>query len=170
MGITATEVSLVLLGILIALVLLEVRRLGQRTPDLGQKFDALSRRLGERLDTPPTELKFRGGAQIVQAGTSLTSLSEELERLTGTIRGIESPDYSPEGMARFLAALGDLRQEIRLASDLVDSAALQMGQANGALSSASDALGRLGAALEAAIERGGAVLDRADRAGEEDDG
>lgn len=159
MSITATEISLVFLGLMIVMVLLEVRRLGRRTPDLEQKFDALSRRLGVPVDTPPTEMKFGGGAQIVEAGASLTALSEELERLDGSISGLEAPDYSPEGMARFMTALDGLRQEIHLARDLLGRAAAQMVEVNAALGSAGDALERVGSNLEAAIDRGGAMLE-----------
>lgn len=158
MTITATEISLVFLGLMIVMVLLEVRRLGRRTPNLERKVDALSRKLGERLDTSPTEMKFGGGAQIVEAGGSLNALSEELERLDGSIRALEAPDYSPEGMARFLTALDGLRQEIRLARDLLGRAAAQMVEVNAAVDSAGDALERVGSSLEAAIDKGGAML------------
>jgi len=159
MSITPTDISLVFLGILILLVLLEVRRLGRSTPNLEKKFEALSQRLGERLGPPPTEMKFRGGAQIVEAGASVDRLSEELERLDGSVRAMEPPDFSPEGMRRFLAALESLRDEIAVARELVGRAGGQYAQAAETLDSAGEALERVGAGLESAIDKAGVLRE-----------
>lgn len=159
MSITATDISLVFLGLMIVMVLLEVRRLGRRTPGLERKVDALSRRLGVEPETPPTAMKFGGGAQIVEAGASLTALSEELERLDGSIRGLGTVDASPEAIARFLAALDALRQEVRVARNLLGRAAAQMVEVNDAMGSAGEALDRVGSGLETAIEKGSAMVE-----------
>ncbi len=72
---------------------------------------------------------------------------------------MEPPDLSPEGMQRFLSALESLRDEIAVARELVGRAGGQYGQAADTLESAGQALERVGAGLESAIEKAGVLRE-----------
>lgn len=148
----ATDISLVFLGILIIMVLLEVRKLSRKPEPvtrLEEKFDRLSRQM-ERIGTPP-DLKLPGGAQIVEAGHNFETISEQLERLGESAAELDSEILGEEEVRRVRAGIRQIRAEIRSAQQLFERAAAALGQASEAVLSAGAALQRIDTRLEGVV-------------------
>lgn len=161
MVLTATDISLLFLGILIVLVLLEVRKL-RRKPEpvsrLQEQFERLSQQM-ERIR--PTDLDLPGGAQLVETTRTFETISEQLERLGESTRGLDDATLAGARPRPRAGVVGPLREELDAARELFDSAARGLGQASDALIAARAALQRLEAHLEN-------VQDRAEESGRPD--
>ena len=145
----ATDISLVFLGILIVMVLLEVRKLGRKpepTSRLEEQVERLSQQM-ERIGAPP-DIQLPGGAQIVEAGQAFETISEQLERLGESAAELDSEMLGEEGARRFKEGLGQLRADLRAAQQLFERAAGGLGQASDAVLAAGSALQRIEARLE----------------------
>lgn len=143
-----TDISLIFLGILIVMVLLEVRKLG-RKPEvsrLEEQFERLSRQM-ERIGAPQ-DLQLPGGAQIVEAGRTFETISEQLERLGESADEIDAEMLGEEGVRRFLNGLKQLREDVTAAQELFEKTARGLGQASDSMLSAGSALQRIEARLE----------------------
>ncbi|HUG39456.1 MAG TPA: hypothetical protein VMM12_03170 [Longimicrobiales bacterium] len=149
--VNATDISLVFLGILIIMVLLEVRKLSRKPEPvsrLEEKFDRLSLQM-ERIGAPP-DLKLPGGAQIVEAGQTFETISEQLERLGESTTDLDSAIFTEQEIRRFREGLHLLQADLRVAQQLFERAAAGLGQASDAVLSAGSTLQRIDARLESA--------------------
>lgn len=147
----ATDISLVFLGILIIMVLMEVRKLGRKPEPvsrLEEKFDRLSLQM-QRIGAPP-DLKLPGGAQIVEAGHTFETISEQLERLGESTADLDSQMLSEAELRQFREGLKQLRADLGVAQQLFERAAAGLGQASDAVLSAGATLQRIDARLQSA--------------------
>ncbi|MBW3553632.1 MAG: hypothetical protein KY466_08980 [Gemmatimonadetes bacterium] len=162
--VNATDISLIFLGILIIMVLLEVRKLSRKPEPvsrLEEQFERLSQQM-ERIGLPP-DLKLPGGAQIVEAGQAFETISEQLERLGESAAELDSEMLDEESARRFKEGLHQLRSELHGTQQLFERAAAGLGQASDAVLAAGSALQRIEARIEnvlapssgAAAKRGG---------------
>ncbi|MDX1673631.1 MAG: hypothetical protein R3314_02420 [Longimicrobiales bacterium] len=167
-----TDISLIFLGILIVMVLLEVRKLSRKPEQVSQleeKFDRLSEQM-ERIGGPQ-DIQLPGGAQIVEAGDAFETISEQLERLGQSAAEIDAEMIGEEGIRRFLAGLQQLRQDLDTAREQFESTARNLSQASDSMRSAGATLRRIEAQVEnvmaPAVERGRVDAARADASGRE---
>lgn len=147
-----TDISLIFLGILIVLVLFEVRKLSRKPEPvsrLEEKFERLSQQM-ERIGAPQ-DIQLPGGAQIVEAGGAFETISEQLERLGESATEIESAMLGEEGVRQFRSGLAELRDDLHAAQDLFERTARSLGQASETMLSAGSALQRIEARLENVI-------------------
>ena len=154
-----TDISLIFLGILIVMVLLEVRKLSRKPESVSQleeKFDRLSQQM-ERIGAPQ-DIQLPGGAQIVEAGDAFETISEQLERLGRSASAIDAEMIGEEGIRRFLAGLQQLRQDLDTAREQFEATARSLGEASESMRSAGTTLRRIEAQVEhvmaPAVERG----------------
>ena len=141
--VNATDISLIFLGILIVMVLLEVRKLSRKPEPvsrLEEQFERLSRQM-ERI--APSDMELPGGAQIVEAGHAFETISEQLERLGESAAELDSEMLSEESARRFKEGLQQLRADLRAAQQLFERAALGLNQASDAVLAAGSALQRI---------------------------
>lgn len=147
-----TDISLIFLGILIVMVLLEVRKLSRKPEPvsrLEEQFERLTQQM-ERIGAPP-DIQLPGGAQIVEAGGTFETISEQLERLGESTEDLEESMLGEEGVKRFLKGLQQLREDVSGAQELFERSARSLGQASDAMLSAGSALQRIEARLENVI-------------------
>ena len=147
-----TDISLIFLGILIVMVLLEVRKLSRKPEPvsrLEEQFERLSQQM-ERIGAPQ-DIQLPGGAQIVEAGGTFETISEQLERLGESADEIEAAMLGEEGVRRFLGGLQQLREDLSAAQEYFETTAKSLGQASEAMLSAGSALQRIEARLENVI-------------------
>lgn len=145
---SATDISLIFLGILIIMVLLEVRKLSRKPEPvtrLEEQFERLSQQM-ERIR--PGDLDLPGGAQIVEAGRHFETISEQLERLGESAEELDAAMLSEENVHRFLAGLNDFRKDLAAAQEYFEGAARGLGQASDSMLSAGSALQRIDTRLE----------------------
>jgi uncharacterized protein YukE len=144
-----TDISLIFLGILIVMVLLEVRKLSRKPEPvsrLEEQFERLSQQM-ERIGAPQ-DIQLPGGAQIVEAGGTFETISEQLERLGESADEIESAMLGEEGVRKFQSGLAKLRDDVHAAQELFERTARSLGQASESMLSAGSALQRIDARLE----------------------
>lgn len=147
-----TDISLIFLGILIVMVLLEVRKLGRKPEPvtrLEEQFERLSQQM-ERIGAPQ-DIQLPGGAQIVEAGRSFETISEQLERLGESAEEIETAMLGEEGVRQFLSGLNQLREELKAAQELFEGTARSLGKASDSMLAAGSALQRIETRLEHVI-------------------
>ena len=145
----ATDISLVFLGILIIMVLLEVRKLSRKPEPvsrLEEHFERLSQQM-ERIGLPP-DLKLPGGAQIVEAGQAFETISEQLERLGESAAELDSEMLDEASARRFKDGIQQLRNDLHAAQQLFERAAAGLGQASDAVLAAGSALQRIEARID----------------------
>jgi prefoldin subunit 5 len=168
MALSATDLSMVFLGILIIMVLLEVRKL-TRKPEpvsrLEEQFERLSQQM-ERIR--PADLELPGGAQLVEAGRTFETISEQLERLGESADELDTALLTEDGVRRFTQGLQQLRDELATAQTLFETAARGLGNASDSMLAAGSALQRVDSHLETVMVpaarqgRGGAPAARND--------
>ena len=147
-----TDISLIFLGILIVMVLLEVRKLSRKPEPvsrLEEKFERLSRQM-ERIGAPQ-DIQLPGGAQIVETERTFETISEQLERLGESADEIETAMLGEEGVRQFLAGVALLREDLAAAHELFERTAGSLDQASESMLAAGAALKRIDARLENAI-------------------
>jgi oligoendopeptidase F len=145
---TVTDLSLIFLGILIVMVLLEVRKLSRQSEPgsrLEEQFERLSRQMARNR---PQELSLPGGAQLVEAGHRFETVSEQLERLGGATKELHTALRTEEGARRFAAGLEQLQRELAMARSLFEETAHGLDQASDSVLAAGSALHRIETQLE----------------------
>ena len=169
----ATDLSLIFLGILIVMVLLEVRKLSRRPEPvtrLEEKFERLSEQMERMGAQPPPDLNLPGGAQLVEAGRTFETISEQLERLGESAVELDDEMLGEEGVRRFLDQLQQLRTELKAAQELFERAAGGLGTASDAVMGAGSALQRVEARLETVLVPRAREGERARGGGEQSRG
>ena len=141
---TPTDISLIFLGILIVMVLLEVRKLS-RTPEPVSRLEEQFQRLSQQMERmgAPHDLQLPGGAQIVEAAASFETISEQLERLGESADEIDAALLGEEGIRRFLAGLQELRQDLDAARQKFEAAARSLNDASDTMLAAGASLNRI---------------------------
>jgi chromosome segregation ATPase len=150
MILTATDLSLIFLGILIVLVLLEVRKLSRRPEPvtrLEEQFERLSRQM-ERIGVTPSDLELPGGAQIVEANQSFETISEQLERLGRAANDIDAEILGEQEVRRFLQGIPHFQADLRTARELFEATAADVTHMADAMRAAGQALQRIEQRLE----------------------
>jgi chromosome segregation ATPase len=155
MLLNATDISLIFLGILIVLVLLEVRKLS-RKPEPVSRLEAQFERLSQQMERiAPPDLKLPGGAQIVEAGQNFETISEQLERLGRSAADIDTEMMDVEDVRRFLAGIGVLQTDLRAAREHFEKTATQVEEASTSIRTAADALRRVESRLDGILRSAG---------------
>ena len=165
MMLNATDISLIFLGVLIVMVLLEVRKLSRKPEPVSRleaQFERLSQHM-ERFGVPPHEIELPGGAQIVEAGQTFETISEQLERLGESASEIDAAMLGEEGARRFLDGLQQLRADLQSARELFQRTADGLGQASEALRNAGVALQRIEGRLENVLVPAAQRRERSER-------
>ncbi len=145
---TATHISLVFLGILIVMVLLEVRKLSRR-PEPGRRLEEQVEHLSQQIERiGPNEMVLPGGARLVAAERRFETLSEQLERLGESTEELYGTLLTEEGVRRLVTGLEQLQAELSMARSLFEETAHELGQASDSLASAGAALRRIETQLE----------------------
>jgi chromosome segregation ATPase len=137
----ATDISLIFLGILIVMVLLEVRKLSRKPEPvarLEEHFERLSQQM-ERIGTP-VDLQLPGGAQIVDAHESFETITEQLERLGEETEGL---DASMDPDRRSAGDLARIRSDLAALRELIDRTVAGVQQTAAALQGARAAVQRM---------------------------
>lgn len=148
MVLNATDISLVFLGILIIMVLLEVRKLS-RKPEPVTRLEEQFQRLSQQMERiRPGDLNLPGGAQLVETNQSFETISEQLERLGESTDDLDAALLTEAGAKKFTRGLKQLREDLAAARELFESAAQGLGQASESMASAGAALQRLDSHLE----------------------
>ena len=150
---SATDISLIFLGILIVMVLLEVRKLSRKPEPvsrLEEKFERLSQQM-ERIGSP-ADMKLPGGAQLVEAGQTFETISEQLERLGESATDLDALMIGEESVRRFRDGVGQLRDDLSRARELFELTARDLGAASESMLAAGAALQRVEGRLEAVLE------------------
>jgi methyl-accepting chemotaxis protein len=150
MLINATDISLIFLGILIVLVLLEVRKVGRRPEPvtrLEEQFERLTQQM-ERIGVAPQDMVLPGGAQIVETGQGFETISEQLERLGQAAAQLDDEMLGEEGLRRFVAGLAQLRADVHATRQLFNQAATDVSRASEAMREAGATLARIEANLD----------------------
>lgn len=171
MILSATDISLIFLGILLVFVLLEVRKLSRR-PEPGTKleaqFEALTKQM-ERMGVAPPDMELPGGAQIVDASRSFETVSEQLERLGLSAADFDAETLGDEEVRRLVAGLARLRTELRAARELFDSATTDAANAVEAMRAVGLALHAVERGLDQALRPSRPQGDPRDQGGQRDD-
>lgn len=145
---SATDISLVFLGILVVMVLLEVRKLS-RKPEPASRLQEQFERLSQQMERiRPTDLDLPGGAQLVETHHTFETISEQLERLGESTEDLDAALLTEAHALRFTKGLEKLREELAAAQELFDTTARGLGQASESMTAARAALQRLDAHLE----------------------
>lgn len=148
MALNATDISMVFLGILIIMVLMEVRKLSRKPEPvsrLEEQFEKLSLQM-ERIR--PADMELPGGAQLVEAGRTFETISEQLERLGESAEELDMALLTEDGVRRFTQGLKHLREELATAQSLFETAARGLGSASDSMLAAGSALQRVDSHLE----------------------
>jgi hypothetical protein len=150
---SATDISLIFLGVLIIMVLLEVRKLGRKPEPvsrLEEQFERLSQQM-ERISSP-ADVKLPGGAQLVEAGQAFETISEQLERLGESASDLDALMIGEESVRRFREGVGQLRDDLSRARELFELTARDLGDASESMLAAGAALQRVEGKLESVLE------------------
>ncbi|MEJ2503345.1 MAG: hypothetical protein P8177_08540 [Gemmatimonadota bacterium] len=149
---SATDISLIFLGILIIMVLLEVRKLS-RKPEPVSRLEEQFERLSEQMERigSPGDLKLPGGAQLVEAGKAFETITEQLERLGESASDLDAVVIGEEGLRRFQEGIGQLRAELARARTLFERTAADLGTASESVLAAGAALQRIEAKLDTVV-------------------
>ena len=151
-----TDISLIFQGILIVMVLLEVRKLSRR-PEPVSRLEEQVERLSQHVERirAPQDIHLPGGAQIVEAGGAFETISEQLERLGESTDDLDASMLGAEGMRRFLAGLDQLREDLNTARELFEESARSLGESSDSMLAAGAALQRVEKELEDVAPGGG---------------
>lgn len=151
-----TDLSLIFLGILIVMVLLEVRKLSRR-PEPVSRLEEQVERLSQHVERigVPQDMHLPGGAQIVEAGSAFETISEQLERLGESTEDLDASMLGAEGIRRFLAGLDQLREDLNTARELFEQTARGLGESSDSMLAAGAALQRIEKNLEDVVPGSG---------------
>lgn len=149
---SATDISLIFLGILIIMVLLEVRKLS-RKPEPVTRLEEQFERLSQQMEqmSSPQDIKLPGGAQLVEAGEAFETISEQLERLGQSATDLDAVMVGEDGLRRFREGVAQLREDLTRARELFERTAGDLGAASESMLAAGTALHRVEAQLESVL-------------------